>query len=102
MVFEESHELSRHQVQSRGPTSFLLPLVTLSLVKVSPFYRRKQFLRTALKIGVVGFIMARQGHEGAVMQVVVPQGIEAKTTAVEGSGQPGFLSLIFGNKQSLP
>ena len=54
-----------------------MPLGPLALVDKSSLDGGNKLLRSALEIGIVRRVMARQPHHGRMMEVVVPKGIHA-------------------------
>ena len=78
VVLDEGDECAPAAARRPGvPRRLLLPLVALALVEVAVLDRRDELLRRAEVVGVVGLVVAGQRDHGAVVEVVVPERVEA-------------------------
>src|SRR5258707_9655313 len=97
VVLQEIDEVGRRQVERRGAAPLLLPGKNLSLVEVAPFEGRDEFLRIAVIVGVVGFIAADERHHGGMMEVVVPNCIQAVAALLRRAYEASSLPLVLGD-----
>src|ERR1700730_3930897 len=58
-----------------------------------------ELTRPTAVIRVIGFVMPGQRYHGAVMEVVVPQGVEPVTAVLGRARQLGVLRLVLGNEK---
>src|SRR4030095_9927298 len=76
VVLEKGHKHSGREVQRRGATPLVLPRIILPLAEEAVLEGRDHFLRRAVIISVIGLVASGHGDHGAVVKVVVPEGIE--------------------------
>ena len=100
VVLQERDERGRRQVQRRGPAALLLPGVPLPLVQVPPLHRRQDLLRGAAVVRVVGLVVAGQRDARAVVEVVVPQRVQAVAAGLGRAHHPRLLRLVLGDQQA--
>ncbi len=98
MVFDETDECRRGDIERRLAARFFLPGVELPLKEVAVFGRGNELLRVAVVVGVVGFVPAGQGDDGAVMPVVVPEAVESAAAAGDRPDEFGLLRLVLGDE----
>src|SRR5437868_4829897 len=98
MVFNEGDEPRRVQIEARSTATLFLPLVSLSLVQISPLQRGNEFLRTSQVIGVIGVPFSGEGDYRAVMKVVIPQSIEAVPTPFDRPHQNRVLRFVLSDQ----
>src|ERR1700682_614393 len=84
VVLDIGDELRGPQVQTRCAAPLLLPFVALALVEIPVLDGGYQLLRFAEVIRVICFIVSREGHPGAVMEIVVPQRINTVAALLDG------------------
>src|SRR5690606_27731370 len=85
VVLQVVDEGRRRQAARRRAAPLALVGVPLPLEEVAVFGARHEFLWRAAVIFVIGLAMAGEGHHGAVMEVVVPQRVEAAAAARRAS-----------------
>ncbi len=102
VILQEDDKLLGVESKTGSTAASLLPGVPLSLIEVTPFHRRNEFLGRALVIGVVVFCVPGHRHAGRMMKIVVPGGVEPKTALLDRSQQPRVLMLVFGDDERLP
>src|SRR5262249_51175986 len=102
MVLQKCDERGRQQIQPGLATAFLLPRVPLSLVQIAILERGEKLLRCAEVIGVVRLVSASEGDHRRVVEVVVPEAVEAITIGFERPNQPWMLRFILSNEESGP
>src|SRR5260221_10874117 len=101
MILQEDHELLRISIEGRPSAMSLLSRIPLSLVQISPFDRRDQFLRGALVIGIITFAWTRHRDSCRMVKVVVPGGIESAALLLWPAQSPRVLKFIFREYQRL-
>src|SRR6202041_1409040 len=87
----------RREVERRRAASVPLPLVALALIEETVLGGGNELARPTAVIRVVRFVMPGQRYHGAVMEVVVPQGVEPVTAVLGGARQLGMLRLVLTN-----
>ncbi len=100
VVLEEVDERRRRQVERRGAAALLLPRVPLPLVEKAVLDARDQLLRRAEVVGVVGLVAAGQRHQRRVVEVVVPERVEAVAALRGRAHQLRLLRLVLGDDRS--
>src|SRR5262249_61799884 len=91
-------EPRRRRVESGSTAGAALPLVALTLVEIAPLRRRDELLGRAAVAGVVALGLTPERHPHAVMEIVVPQRVEAIAPTVPGPDQPRLLRLVLGHE----
>jgi hypothetical protein len=81
------------------PRAFRLPLVALPLIEETVLGSGNELAWATAIIRVVGLVMSGQRNHGAVMEVVVPQGVEPVTAALGRARQLGVLRLVLTNDE---
>ena len=97
VVLQKRDEAHGRHVPGGRAAAAALPRVPLALVKISPFHGRNHFLRRALVIAVVKLVVARGRHPHHVMEVVVPDGIQAVSAFRGTSYQARLLELVLAD-----
>ena len=82
VILDERDESRRRQIERRCTATLLLPGVVLSLEEIAVLHGRDQLLGRAKMIRVIGVVVSGQGHDGAVVEVVVPQTVKAVAAAL--------------------
>src|SRR5580692_7160013 len=82
-------------MQPGSPAALLLPAVVLSLIKKPVLHSGDEFLRFPRIVRVVGFVASGERHHGAVMEIVVPQRVQAVASFLRRLNQPYLLRFIF-------
>src|SRR4029079_17242912 len=77
VVWEERHEGGGRQAEAGRAAALLLPGVALALVEVAVLDRRDQLLRRAAVVSVVRLFAPGERDDGGMVEVVVPQRIDA-------------------------
>ena len=77
MVLDEGDERGRRHVKARLPATYPLPRVPLALVEVAVLHRRNELLCRASVVRVIRLVAAGESDHGRVVEVVVPQGVQA-------------------------
>src|SRR3954463_16776002 len=101
MVFQETNERFRRDSEGGITAGSFLPPVRLALVKVTVFSGGDEFLRASLVVGVIGFVPAGQGDDGAMMPVVIPQSVEIVSAFLTRPNEFRFLRFIFGDEDEI-
>ena len=99
VVLDEDDEPLRLEVEGRGAAGLLLPAVALALVEEAVLRGRDQLLRAPLVVAQVGLVAAGQRHDGAVVEVVVPQGVEAEAAPLAGPDEAHGLGLVLAHDE---
>ena len=99
MILKKGHKHRRREVQSWGATPLLLPRIVLPLVQVAVLEGGDQFLRGAQIIGVIGFVAPGDGDHGAVVEVVVPEHVQAIAALRWGADQLRVLGFVLIDQQ---
>ena len=103
VVFEEGDEGGRRQREARRAARRVLPVVPLPLEQIAVSRRRDQLLRRAPVVVVVGFAPAGQGDVRGMMEVVVPERVEAVAAIVQlGRGKARLLRFVLGDEKDFP
>ena len=76
---------------------FLLPLVALPLIEEAVLGGGDELARPAAIIGVIGLVVSGQRDHGAVMEIVVPQGVEPVAAVLGRPHQPRLLRLVLAD-----
>lgn len=99
VVLQEVNEPGRAALSNcRGAARRILPVVALALEEISVFRRRDEFLRRAVMIVKISFPPARCRDHGRVMEIVIPDGVQAIAAERRGIHQATFLRLVLGNE----
>ena len=85
MILDECDKLRRVQIKSRVTAPSVLPFVALALIKESAFRQRNELLGRTEVIRVVGFVVSAQGHDCAVVKVIIPESVETVAAAIARS-----------------
>src|ERR1700716_1259061 len=85
------------EVEGRRAARFPLPLVALPLIEETVLGGGDELARAAAVIRVVGLVTSGQRHHGAVMEVVIPQGVEPVTAPLGRTRQLGVLRLFLSD-----
>src|SRR3954454_11350487 len=99
MFLDEDDEPLRLEVEGRGAAGLLLPAVSLALVEEAVLRGRDQLLRAPLVVAQVGLVAAGQRHDGAVVEVVVPQGVEAEAAPLAGPDEAHGLGIVLADDE---
>ena len=86
----------------RRAAGLMLPSVPLALIQESVLRRGDELLRRAEIVRVVRLAPARQRHHRGVMKVVVPERVEAATTALDGMKERRVLRLVLTDNPRAP
>src|SRR6201989_584436 len=97
VVLQKDDKAFRREVEGRRAARVPLPLVALALIEETVLGGGNELARPTAVIRVVGFVMPGQRYHGAVMEVVVPQGVEPVTAALGRTRQLGVLRLVLSN-----
>src|SRR6201984_1965630 len=89
VVLQKDDKAFRREVERRRAASVPLPLVALALIEETMLGGGNELTRPTAVVRVVGFVMPGQRYHGAVMEVVVPQGVEAVTAVLGRARQLG-------------
>src|SRR6266850_6240123 len=95
VILNEGHKRRRLQSKTGRAATLFLPGIPLPLVEVAPLERRDKLLGRAVIIGVIGLVAPGQRYHGAVVEVIVPEGIEAIAALRWRAYQVGLLPLVF-------
>ena len=87
VVLDEIDEIRRAQPVGWLAAHFLLPGKPLALIQEAAFHRRNEFLRSAPVIRVIRLVVAGECDMGAVMEIVVPERIEAIAAVLRRADQ---------------
>ena len=99
VILDEGHERRRLQSKTGRAATLLLPGIPLPLVEVAPLERRDKLLGRAVIIGVIGLVAPGQRDHGAVVEVIVPEGIEPIAALRWRAYQVGLLPLVFRHQE---
>ena len=80
------------------PLRLLLPFVALALIEIAVLHRRNEFLRRSQIVAVIGFVVAGESHHRGVMEIVIPQAIQAVPALFRRLHQLHLLRFVFGDK----
>src|SRR5690242_17952421 len=80
----------------------VLPSVILPLIQIPILSRRDELLRPSQMITEIRFPSAGKCHDSAVVEVIVPNGVEPVAVFCNGTNQAGILRFIFSHKDCLP
>src|SRR5439155_19579183 len=87
VVLQKSYEGPRWNIARGSTTMLLLPLAPLALIQIAVFAGRHQLLRAAQVVRIIRLIMARQRDQRRVMEVVIPQTVQAIAAALRRSNE---------------
>src|SRR5207302_11386585 len=82
VVLQIGQKRCRPEIKGRSTTPPLLPRIALPLVKIAPLKGGNQLLRRPPVIAVVGCTEPGQRHHRTVVEVIVPECVEAVPTAL--------------------
>ena len=99
VILEKGDKRRRREVQGWGAAPLLLPFIVLSLVQVAILEGGDEFLRRAQIIRVIGFLASGHGDHGAVVEVVVPEHVQAIATLLRGPDQLRVLGFVLIDQQ---
>ncbi len=94
VVLDEGHEGGSRTAKRRRPAALPLPPVALPLIQVTVLHGGDQLLGSAAVVGVVRLAAAGQGHHRAVVEVVVPEGVDAVAALLRWPHEPRLLRLV--------
>src|SRR2546423_10329542 len=97
VVLQKDDKAFRREVERRRAASVPLPMVALALIEETVLGGSNELARPTAVIRVVGFVMPGQRYHGAVMEVVVPQGVEPVTAVLRRTRQLGVLRLVLSD-----
>src|ERR1700730_12933351 len=97
MVLQKDDKAFCREVEGWAAARLPLPLIALALIEETVLGGSDELARPTAVIRVVGFVMSGQCHHGAMMKVVVPQGVEPVTAALRRARQLGVLRLVLSN-----
>src|SRR6202162_5319964 len=98
VILNKGDKGGRFDVQAWRASTLLLPLVTLALIKVAILHGRNEFLGCPQIVGVISFSAAAERNHRGVMEIVVPQTIQAIAALLGGLHQLYLLRFVFGYK----
>src|SRR4051812_42859117 len=87
-VLDEGDEGGRLEVEARRAAALGLVRVTLALKQIAVLRGGDELLRIAVVILVIGLVASGQGHHGGVVEIIVPERVEAMAAALRGAHQP--------------
>ena len=93
------HEALRAEIQRHRAAALLLPGIALALKQEAPADRRHQLLRVAEMVREVGFVVAGQRDDRAVVEVVVPERVQPVAAAIRRTHQLRLLRLVLGDQE---
>ena len=96
MVLQIEHETFGGEIEGRRPAALLLPFVVLPLIEKTPPQRRQQLLRSPSIVGVVSLAVSGERDQRRVVEVVVPERVEAIAFFVRWSAGPPHESGLLG------
>ena len=79
-----------------------LPMVVLPLIQIAVLRGGDEFLRLGVRVGVVRLAAAGERDHRAVVEVVVPQGVDREPSRLDRTHQTGVLRLVLGDHDRLP
>src|SRR6185437_2354725 len=97
VVGDEGDEARWRQIECRSAARLMLPPVPLALVEKPVLGRRQQLLRGAAVAVEVGLVAAGGGDPSAVVEVVVPERVEAVPAGAARTGELRFLRLVLAD-----
>ena len=91
VVLQKRDERRRRHPPRRRAARLALPVVVLSLEQIPVLGRRDQFLRLAARVAVVRLGVAGERDHRAVVEIVVPDGVEAAAAVGDRPHEPRVL-----------
>jgi hypothetical protein len=102
VVLKKGHKRRRLQSKTRRTATLLLPGRPLPLVEVAPLERRDKLLGSAAIVGVIGLVVSGKRYHGAVVKVIVPEGVEAIAALRWWAYQLGVLPFVLRHQEGGP
>ncbi len=102
VVLKVPHECRRHDVESGTATPLPLTQVPLALVKPSPLEHRDQLLGRPEVITIVALPVAGRGDRRGMVEVFVPEHVEADSAPIGFAQQLSALRLALAENQDAP
>jgi hypothetical protein len=97
VVLQEGDERRGLETGGRGTARLILPAIALALVEKAALGERYELLRPTAIVGEVGLVTAGKRHARAVMEVVIPDRIEAMPSLLPGSYQACVLRFVLAH-----
>ena len=94
MVLQKDDKAFRREVERGRAAHFLLPLVALPLIEETVLRGGNELAWATAVIRVVGLVTSSECHHGAVMKIVIPQGVEPVTTLLCRARELRVLRLV--------
>src|SRR5215475_2403345 len=102
MVFDKGDERRRLEIEGVSAARLFLPCVELPLIEESPLCRGDKFLRSSRVVRIICLAMPGQRDVRSVMEVIVPDGIQAVAALSASADEAGVLLFVFGDQEDGP
>src|SRR5437763_2226793 len=95
MILDDRDACRRSRSKGRPAARRSLPDIGFALKKIAVLHRRNDFLPRPQVIRAIRFSSSSQRDDGAVMEIVIPNCIEAVAAFAASPNQFGFLPFVF-------
>src|SRR5688500_761110 len=102
VVLETTDRAQWRDIERRQPARLLLPRIALALKEEGMEGAGDEFARLALIVGVVREAAAGQRDDGGMVEVFIPDGVEAAAALVGRPHKSGVLRLMLADDQERP
>src|SRR5665213_2822894 len=99
VILQIGHEIGWREVEGRRAARLLLPSVPLALVEEAVLGGGDELARAAVIVAVIGFAAPGDGNHRGVVEIVVPQRVEAIPAGLGRAHHSGVLRLVFGGDE---
>src|SRR5271163_5074271 len=99
VVLQKDNKTLCRKIERGRAARLLLPLVALPLIEKAVFGGGDELARATAVVRIVGLVMAGQCHHSTVMEVVVPQRIEAVSAPLHWARELGVLRLVLSDNK---
>src|SRR5262249_1504585 len=99
MVLQKGHKRCGLEIEGRGTTPLLLPHIALPLVEIASLEGRNKFLRSPPVVTVIGCTAPGKCYHSTVVEVIVPEHVEAMPALLRWADQFRMLWFVLGHEE---